>query len=86
MAERNYWFGHRWLGIGYSPASWQGWLSLMVFIVIFAASLREAPVLVPGAPVAATLAVGGLELALYLWLIWAKRDKSRDVRWRWFGR
>ena len=74
MSERNYWFGHRQFGLGLSPASWQGWLALIVYIVILALSMGQAPALFPKAPIAAALAAAAVETALFMALIWAKRD------------
>jgi hypothetical protein len=88
MTERNYWFGHKGLGAGLAPSSWQGWLCLLVFVVAFAWTLKEAPDLFAdhetGVQVSIGLAV--VETIAFFWIVWAKRDKGRAVRWRWFGR
>ena len=35
MADRKYWFRKRKYGAGLTPATWQGWLLLIVFVLLF---------------------------------------------------
>lgn len=35
MADKKYWFRKRKHGVGLTPATWQGWLLLIVFILLF---------------------------------------------------
>ncbi|HEY3812338.1 MAG TPA: hypothetical protein VGL66_03870 [Caulobacteraceae bacterium] len=87
MATRNYWFGHKWLGAGLAPASWQGWLCLIVFIVVLGWTLTGVRTLAPDPATANAIALVLVlvETAVMFWIVWVKRDTSRVVRWRWFG-
>lgn len=84
MAERNYWFGHKWLGAGLAPASWQGWLCLLAYVVALGWSLRQGPVYLADNRMIVGLVA--LETVLFFGIVWMKRDRNRSVRWRWFGR
>ena len=35
MADKKYWFRKRKYGVGLTPATWQGWLLLIVFVLLF---------------------------------------------------
>lgn len=87
MQNRNYWFGHKWLGAGLAPASWQGWLCLLAYVVILGWTLTVGRDLIPNRATAkgVSLALAALETLALFWIVWATRDKSRVVRWRWFG-
>ncbi|HWE44732.1 MAG TPA: hypothetical protein VG407_01780 [Caulobacteraceae bacterium] len=90
MNERNYWFGQKWLGIGLGPASWQGWACLVAYIIVLGVSVTVAHDLTPNDHFARggllSLALVLVETAVLVGIVWAKRDRSRTVRWRWFGR
>lgn len=32
--ERNYWFKRRQFGYGWTPVTWQGWLTVVLFLVV----------------------------------------------------
>ena len=80
--ERRYWFRARRYGYGWTPCSWQGWLVLGVFIILFTATVAGsiAAASVSGVLVAAcTLASVMLVVAL-IYVCWAMGEPAR---WRW---
>jgi hypothetical protein len=82
------WFGPKWLGIGLSPSSWQGWLSLLAYIVIVGGGMRGISMAGLDDTRSGTAAVIYVAVitSLFLRLAWIKRDRTRPVKWRWFGR
>ncbi|AJP73030.1 hypothetical protein [Sphingomonas hengshuiensis] len=73
-----YWFRPRRFGFGARPATWQGWVVTLVFVVAAAlvanlASHRGEVYLVLLVPLVAAL----------LWLIFTRTDG--EWRWRWGG-
>jgi len=79
------WFGHKRFGAGFNPKTWEGWLSLLLFVVVVPGGLklildRGAGLPIPGLigtawVVAATVA--------FLVLVWIKRDRTKPVKFRW---
>lgn len=82
------WFGPKWLGIGLSPVSWQGWLSLLAYVVIAAGGARLITMAGLDDARSGTVIVVYVAVitTLFLRLAWARRDRSKPVKWRWFGR
>jgi hypothetical protein len=85
MSRNQPWFGHRLFGAGLAPSSWQGWLSLLIYIVVLGWCVEALPGLIADPRLAglARWAAPGLVTVAMLVLVWAKRDRSRPVGWRW---
>jgi hypothetical protein len=83
-----YWFAPKQYGIGYSPASWEGWLAVALFAGLLVGSVRLLPMLLVGHPlwhVQAVTALAALaEIALFLLLAATRTEGS--MRWRWGDR
>ena len=79
------WFGHKLFGAGFSPTTWQGWLSTLAFVVIVAGGMKL--ILDRGAAhpfvglICAAWAI--LTTVGFLAFVWIKRDRSRPVKFRW---
>lgn len=69
------WFGRKKIGIGWSPASWQGWLTLAVYVVVVIAIGRFFPV--HTAPGSYYAAVGLATLALLVVAVATSRPSRR---------
>jgi hypothetical protein len=81
---KRYWFGPKQYGIGYSPASWEGWLATAFFIGLLIGSIQLLRHLIadhlPGQLMMVSLVLL-LETGLFLWLIASRTEGS--FRWRW---
>jgi hypothetical protein len=76
--EPAYWFPARRYGWGWGwPSSWQGWVVLAVFCVLFGASFLLFP---PGTELGPFLASIALLAALLTAVCWMKGEPPR---WRW---
>ncbi|SFK26944.1 hypothetical protein SAMN03159338_3776 [Sphingomonas sp. NFR04] len=69
-----FWFKPKAFGYGATPATWQGWLVVALFVLLTGLTVRFA---MPRHPLFLTLLVP-LTLAL-IWISWAKTDGG----WRW---
>jgi hypothetical protein len=73
--EPAYWFPARRYGWGWGwPSSWQGWLVLVAFVVLFGAGFLMFP---PGMELVAYAALITAVLIAICWL------KGEPPRWRW---
>ncbi|MFZ5748070.1 MAG: hypothetical protein ACOY45_10515 [Pseudomonadota bacterium] len=70
-----YWFAPKLFGLGATPVTWQGWLSLAVYVALFYGLLH-----LTHDTLVRIATMGPLTLA-YLWLVWTKTDGG--WRWRW---
>jgi hypothetical protein len=77
-AKQNYWFPAKRYGWGWGlPSSWQGWVVLTVFIVLFGAGFLVFP---PNRELGLYLAYVGILSALFGAICWLKGEPPR---WRW---
>ena len=73
--ERPFWFHAKWFGWGWGlPATWQGWLVLVIYFVSIFASIRFAP---------RETALPVVLLLTVLFIIVVAFKGERPVRWRW---
>lgn len=77
------WFGARQYGIGWSPKTWEGWISSALFCGLFVANSVLGRVY--GAPYWVTELVGGAILFGFIALVALKND-GKPVKWQWGGR
>jgi hypothetical protein len=70
-----YWFAPKLFGWGATPVTWQGWLTMLVFILAIVAVLYWAPTQ------SIRLGVALPMLAVFVWFVWTKTDGG--FRWRW---
>ncbi|HEV7288327.1 hypothetical protein [Sphingomonas sp.] len=70
-----YWFAPKLFGWGATPVTWQGWLTMLVFIPAIVAVLNWAPTQFIRLGVALPM------LAVFVWFVWTKTDGG--FRWRW---
>ena len=75
--QRPLWFKAKRYGYGWYPATWQGWLAMLVWLLLFAGAYVRWNVETEMAPFLADVSIstGGL-----LWLAWYTGEKPR---WRW---
>jgi hypothetical protein len=87
MANR-YWFAPKQYGIGYSPASWEGWLVTALFVGLLVGSIHLLRMLMAGHPTGQiqmlTTLTALVETALFLLLVAMRTEGS--LHWRWGGR
>ena len=79
------WFGHKRFGAGFNPRTWEGWLSLLLFVVVVPGGLE---LILDRRPVSPFLGVISIVWVIvttagFLTLVWAKRDRSKPVKFRW---
>lgn len=81
MPTKNLWFKRKTYGWGWTPVTWQGWASVVVFVILV--SLLAFRV-TPRASVAEVMFTFVLpELALVATLIWICFKKGEKPRWQW---
>ena len=73
--REGYWFAPKLFGWGATPATWQGWLSVVLFVLAVVAVLRWAPTQFIALGVALPM------LVVFVWFTWTKTDGG--FRWRW---
>lgn len=73
-----YWFKPRRYGLGASPTTWEGWLSVVAFVVVEVLISRAFP---PDHRQIAFLGATISAMIMFVWLCWIKTDG--DWRWRW---
>lgn len=81
--NRSYWFKRRRYGYGWTPVSWQGWLVIIVFIVIVVSGsvvLGDTPRNTLSSE--ALIYVALLLIAVIL-LIFISSKKGPSPKWRW---
>jgi hypothetical protein len=79
------WFGHKRFGAGFNPSTWEGWLALLVFVVVVPGGLTfilDHGAVLPAPGLLATAWVIAATAA-FLTLVWIKRDRSKPVKFRW---
>lgn len=82
---KGYWFKAKLYGWGWTPAKWQGWLTLFIYIgfIIFLISIREE--YIPGNPDSGSnFLIQGLPLILssiiFIFILYKKGERPR---WQW---
>ncbi|WP_448662194.1 hypothetical protein ACG3SL_16180 [Sphingomonas sp. CJ20] len=78
MTRPGTWFRPRRFGLGATPATWQGWLAVALFVGVSALLGNVASHGRPGFVILFVPLIAG-----FLWLCWAKTDG--EWRWRWGG-
>jgi hypothetical protein len=78
-AMNRYWFRRKVHGLGATPATWEGWLVILVYVGLMIGLARyltgrESPLPVPVFPVVAIILTGVL-----VWLTWTRTEGG----WRW---
>lgn len=79
------WFGHKRFGAGFNPRTWEGWLSLFLFVVVVPGGLKlilDHGAILPFVGLFSTLWVIAATTA-FLAMVWAKRDRTKPVKFRW---
>lgn len=84
QTDKKYWFKRRRFGWGYTPVTWQGWLSLLAPIAILIAS---AYWILPAKPEQPTLSqhllfLGAVVLDLLV-ILGITMAKGPSPKWRW---
>lgn len=84
QTPKKYWFKRRRYGYGWTPVSWQGWLTVVFFV---GATIALAFVVLPSKPQQPTSAeltvfLGGLALYIGAMVIVAVTE-GPNPRWRW---
>ena len=73
-----YWFKQKRYGLGATPSSWEGWLSILVLVFVeVLIGVAFPPDHRPFAFFGATFSA----LIMFLWLCWIKTEGG--WRWRW---
>jgi len=76
MRDKSCWFAAKSYGIGWSmPVTWQGWVTVLVYLVVLLAGLR----MLSGSSERAVFIVG-LTALLVVVVAW---KGEKPVRWRW---
>ena len=81
------WFGQKRFGMGLGPATWQGWLALILYVMALGWSLSRARLLFADQDLGEKVGWGlsALLTVALLALIVIKGDR-RPWRWRWGGK
>lgn len=76
------WFKRKLYGWGWTPATWQGWMAILVFLGILALDyfFIEAPLPAPDVPPVAFLLRTALYVGVLVALCYKKGEKPR---WQW---
>jgi hypothetical protein len=86
-SDKKYWFKRRRYGYGWTPVTWQGWLTVVVFLVVL---LVAAIVLVGDAPRNSFSTEGAIFLAIVVALtalvMVISLAKGPKPKWRWGSR
>jgi uncharacterized membrane protein YhaH (DUF805 family) len=75
MTERKLWFIAKRYGWGWQPATWQGWLVVVVYIAVILAAVAVAATL----PLVTVL----VSLGATTLLLWICYRTGEPPRWRW---
>lgn len=85
--KRNYWFKRRRYGYGWTPVTWRGWVTIVVFLVVVVAGaaiiLKDTPRNTFSSEVYTFLAFVAVATALIFAVSLAKGPKPK---WRWGSR
>lgn len=78
-AAQTYWFGPKTIGVGIGPASWQGWLLTLAFVVFVIGAVWVSRY-IPNRTVATAfdIIVPIAALAVYLWLVGKHTDPNSE--------
>lgn len=81
---KDYWFRNKKYGIGLEPASWQGWLVTVLYIVIVGLCTLRLTLIAPEMPEEASirelwLPIGATTL-LFLGILYRTSEK---IEWKW---
>lgn len=79
------WFKRKLYGWGWTPVTWQGWLVVLVYIVLIIALVSMREEAIPGNPDSGSsfLVLGGPVIVLTLLLIFICYKKGEKPRWNW---
>lgn len=80
---KQYWFKRRRYGLGWVPVTWQGWLTIIVFIAIAlgaAFGLPTKPAQPTGGQLLRFFVILAADLAAFLAITFTKGPRPR---WRW---
>ncbi len=82
---QGYWFKAKLYGWGWTPATWQGWLAIFIYITLITILLilREEPI--PGNPDSGSnfITLGLPIIVLTILLITLAYKKGEKPRWQW---
>ncbi len=82
---QGYWFKAKLYGWGWTPATWQGWLAIFIYITLITILLilREEPI--PGNPDSGSnfITLGLPIIVLTIILITLAYKKGEKPRWQW---
>jgi uncharacterized membrane protein YhaH (DUF805 family) len=77
MEEKKYWFRRKRYGWGWTPQTWEGWVSMMVYIALLVGNAHrtiEAPTITPFLIQTVILTL------IFLWICF---QKGETPRWQW---
>lgn len=77
--DKKYWFKTKRYGYGWRPSSWEGWLTVLIFLVLL---FLGALLFNPETPAQIPYFVG-YTLIVALLLIYVSYKKGEKPRWRW---
>jgi uncharacterized BrkB/YihY/UPF0761 family membrane protein len=82
---KGYWFKNKIYGWGWTPVMWQGWLVILVYIVLILALVSMREEAIPGNPDSGSnfLILGGPVIVLTVLLIFICYKKGEKPRWNW---
>jgi hypothetical protein len=80
--QQHYWFRARRYGYGWTPCTWQGWLVVGAFIVLFTGTVAGS---IAAASVSGLLVAlcAGASFLLVIALIYVCYATGEPARWRW---
>ncbi len=83
-SDRKYWFKRKRYGYGWTPATKEGWFSLVGLIVVMivtgVALLKDVPEDTYQAEVGYFILLINIETLLFFWLL---RNRAPKPKWRW---
>ncbi|HYM16703.1 MAG TPA: hypothetical protein VEZ14_14205 [Dehalococcoidia bacterium] len=83
MDERpRYWFRARRYGYGWTPNTWQGWVIMAAWAVLFVGLVTASTALASRGAGSIALTIGGA-VVLTVALLAICRAKGEPARWRW---
>ena len=84
QTQKKYWFRNRRYGWGYTPVTWEGWLSLIVLIgAQFALFSTIMPAIREQSTAVHVAAVAAIVVADLFVIAWVARTHGPSPRWRW---
>lgn len=73
--REGYWFAPKLFGFGATPVTWQGWLSLAIYIALVVTAARYMPGTTFKLALIIPLTLG------FMWFVWTKTDGGWHWRW-----